>query len=96
MTSANNHTSIEDINHEGQHLTMIAEIVSALGLTMVGIAPEIAAHCDEESGKATLTFAREVLKPVLDNIVGQIEEAKAKLDAAEAEVKDLENLLKSE
>jgi hypothetical protein len=88
--SANNYTSIEDIQAQGEHLGVIADIISGMGLTLLTIAPEIAVHCDPEVARSVASFSSETLKPVVENLIGQIRELETQWLAAKAEADALE------
>ena len=93
---ANNYSSIEDINQEGQHLAAIHQVLTAAGLTLLSLAPEVATHCDIEQAKAITAFLGETLKPVIENLDGQIDLLALAHKAATDEAAALEELLKAE
>lgn len=83
-----------EIVEEGAHLEQVRSLCASIGLTIFLVAPEVAVHCDEEQATALLDFARTVLKPVVENLDGQLDTLKAQWDTAKPEVDALEQLLK--
>lgn len=84
-----------EIGKKGAHLATIREIVGALGLTALSLAPEMLAHCESEAEhvKAFAEAVNDHLRPVLENLDRQLEQLESEYVQAKGEVQDLEQLL---
>lgn len=89
-------TTEQEILDRGRHLAEIHDVLCAAALCLIGLAPEVAAHVDQEQADACVRFAADVLKPAVASITGQLDSLRTQWTVAHAEVGSLEALFASD
>jgi hypothetical protein len=89
-------TTQDEIIEEGSHLVAVHQTLAASAICLVTLAGEVGIHCSEEQGLAIVQFAQDVLRPVVENLDGQLQALREQYLAVHGEVSELEDLFSKE